>query len=101
MGRETDEEGIDRREWIAAGLRYGALVGISLFVAVMAVKRAREPGDSACRVRLGCRQCPAWADCRLREPGHRRVPRAERSEAPGELGHRSALLQSLPGREEG
>jgi hypothetical protein len=62
-----DEEGIDRREWIAAGLRYGALAGISLLAGAMLIKRAVKPGDFACRVAIGCRQCPAWAGCRQRE----------------------------------
>ena len=67
MGTDIDEEGIGRREWIAAGLRCGALAGISWFAAAMLAKRASRPDDSACRGAIGCRQCPAWAGCRRRE----------------------------------
>jgi hypothetical protein len=84
MGKEMEEEGIGRREWIADGLRYTALAGISFFAAAMLVRRAFKPGDSACRIALGCRQCPARAGCRCLE-----------------LGHRSALPQPPSRRREG
>jgi len=68
MGKEMDSTAmVGRREWIAEGLRYGALAGISLFATAMLVRRAAKPGDPDCRVAIGCRRCPASAGCRRRE----------------------------------
>jgi hypothetical protein len=56
-------EGICRREWLTGWLRYAALAGISIFSAAMLVRRASAPGDSACGVAFGCRQCSELAGC--------------------------------------
>lgn len=67
MGKEMEVEAVGRREWIAAGLRYTALAGILIFSGAMLVRGSSKPGDTDCRLAIGCRRCPAWADCRRRE----------------------------------
>lgn len=55
------DERPDRREWMAAGIRYTMLGSLALLSGHLAVKSQRDE----CRQNVACRSCGQWKSCRL------------------------------------
>jgi hypothetical protein len=65
MTGKSEHESLNRREWLTAALRWGALAVLAAIAALPVIRRVGRGGDQACGKTVPCQDCRSLAGCRL------------------------------------